>query len=93
MTTHLQPDILECKVKWALGSSTMIKTSEDDEIPAVQFKILEDDPVKVLDSICQQIWNSAVAIGQEKISFYSSPKEGQCQKMFKLPHSCIHFAC
>ena len=70
----------------------MIKASEDDEIPAVQFKILKDDPVKVLDS-CQQIWNSAVAIGLEKISFHSSPKEGQCQKMFKLPHNCIHFVC
>jgi len=57
----------------------MIKASEDDEIPAVQFKILKDDPVKVLDS-CQQIWNSAVVIGLEKISFHSSPKEGHCQK-------------
>ena len=70
----------------------MIKASEDDEIPAVQFKILKDDPVKVLDS-CQQIWNSVVAIGLEKISFHPSPKEGQCQKMFKLPHNCIHFVC
>ena len=50
------------------------------------FQILKDDAVKVLYSICQQIWkNSAVAIGLEKVSFHSNPKEGQCQRMFKLP--------
>ena len=47
----------------------------------------------MLHSICQQIWNSAVATGLEKISFHSSPKERQCQKMFKLPHDCIYLTC
>ena len=54
--THLEPDILECEVKWALGSITMNKTSGDDGIPVELFQILEDDAVKVLHSICQQIW-------------------------------------
>ena len=52
--THLEPDILECEVKWALGSITMNKASGGDEIPAKLFKILKDDAVKVLHSICQQ---------------------------------------
>ena len=56
--THLEPDILECKVKWALGSITMNKASEGDGIPFEQFLILKDDAVKVLHSICQQIWKA-----------------------------------
>ena len=54
--THLEPDILECEVKWALGSITMNKASGDDRIPVELFQILKDDAVKVLHSICQQIW-------------------------------------
>ena len=53
--THLGPDILECEVKWALGSTTMNKVSGGDEIPVELFQILKDDAVKVLHSICQQI--------------------------------------
>ena len=53
--THPEPDILECEVKWALGSITMNKSSGDDGIPAELFQILKDDAVKVLHSICQQI--------------------------------------
>ena len=53
--THLEPDILECEVKWALGSITMNKATEGDRIPVEQFQIQEDDAVKVLHSICQQI--------------------------------------
>ena len=53
MITHLEPDILECKVKWALGSITMNKASGDDVIPVELFQILKDDAVKVLHSICQ----------------------------------------
>ena len=53
--THLEPDILECKVKWALGSITMHKASGGDGIPAELFQVLKDDTVKVLHSICQQI--------------------------------------
>ena len=56
--THLEPDILECKVKWALGSITTNKTSGGDGIPVELFQILEDDAVKVLQSICQQIWKT-----------------------------------
>jgi len=55
VTTHLEPDILECEVKWALGSTTTNKDSGGDGIPAELFQILKDDAVKVLHSICQQI--------------------------------------
>ena len=58
MITHIQPDILECKVKWVLGSITTNKASEEDRIPSELFKILKDDAVKVLHSICQQIWKT-----------------------------------
>ena len=56
--THLEPDILECEVKWALGSITMKKPSGGDGIPAELFQILKDDTVKVLHTICQQIWRT-----------------------------------
>ena len=56
--THLEPDILECEVKWALGSITMDKASGGDGIPVELFQILKDDAVKVLHSICQQIWKT-----------------------------------
>ena len=58
MVTHLEPDILECEVKWALESITTNKTSGSDGIPAELFKILKDDVVKVLHSLCQQIWKT-----------------------------------
>ena len=91
--THLEPDILECKVKWVLGSITTNKASGGDGIPVELFQILKDDAVKVLHSICQSanLENSAVATGLEKVSFHSNLKEGQCQRMFKLLHSCAHF--
>ena len=60
------------------------KGSGGDRISAELFEILKDDAVKVLHSICQQIWKTAVATGLEKVSFHSNPKEGQCQRMFKL---------
>ena len=56
--THLEPDILECEVKWALGSITRNKASGGDRIPVELFQILKDDAVKVLHSICQQIWKT-----------------------------------
>ena len=56
--THLEPDILECEVKWALGGITMNKASEGGRIPAELFQILKDDAVKVLHSICQEIWKA-----------------------------------
>ena len=80
--THLEPDILECEVKWALGSITTNKASGGDGIPVELFQILEDDAVKVE--------SSAVGTGLEKVSFHSNPKERQSQRMLKLPHSCTH---
>ena len=58
MITHLEPDILECEIKWALGSITTNKASRGDGIPVELFQILKDDAVKVLHSICQQIWKA-----------------------------------
>ena len=58
MITHLEPDILECKVKWALGNITLNKARGGDGIPAELFQILKDDAVKVLHSVCQQIWKT-----------------------------------
>ena len=58
MITHLEPDILECEVKWALGSISMNQASGGDGIPAELFQILKDDAVKVLHSLCQQIWKT-----------------------------------
>ena len=86
--THLEPDILECEVKWALGSITTNKASGGD---GIQFSY----------SICKRccyesaalnmpanLENSAVATGLEKFSLHSSPKERRCQRMLKLPHNC-----
>ena len=68
----------------------MKKASGDDGIPAELFPMLKDDAGKVLHSICQQIWKTAVATGLEKVSFHFNPKERQCQRMLKLPHNCTH---
>ena len=88
--THLEPDILECEVKWALGSITMNKASGGDGIPVELFQILKDVSVKVLHAIWQQIWKIHSGHRTGKVSFHSNPKEKQCQKMLKLPHSCTH---
>ena len=80
--THLQPDSLECEVKRTLGSITMNKASGGEGIPAELFQILKEDAVKVLHSICQQIWKTQQWL--EKISFHFNPKERQCQRMLKL---------
>ena len=58
MITHLEPDILECEVKWVLGSITMNKAGRSDGIPFELFQILKEDTVKVLHSICQDIWKT-----------------------------------
>ena len=85
---HLEPDILECEVKWTLGSLTMIIASGGDGIPVELFQILKDDAVKVLYSICQQIWktSSGHRTGKGQFSF-------QSQRMLKLPHNCTHLTC
>ena len=75
--THLEPDILECEVKWALESITMNKASGCDEIPVELFQILKDDAVKVLHSICQEIWKTQQWPQDCKRSvFISIPKKG-----------------
>ena len=71
--THLEPDILECEAKWALGSITMNKASGCDGIQVELFQILKDDAVKVLHSMPANLENSAVATGLEKVSFQSIP--------------------
>ena len=102
----LEPDTLECEVKWALGSITMNKASGGDRIPAELFQILKDDTVNdnvdddnvndndkddnVALSMPANLENSAVATGLEKVSFHSNPKERQCQRMLKLLHNCTH---
>ena len=89
--THLEPNILQCEVKWALGSITMNKASGGDGTPVELFQILKDDAVKVLQlNMPANLENSAVATGLEKVSFHSNPKERQCQRMLKLPHYCTH---
>ena len=90
--THLDPDILECKVKWALGSMTKNKASGGDGIPVELFQILNDDAVKVIN-MPANLENTAVATQLEKVSFHYNPKERQCQKMFKLLHNCTHLTC
>ena len=79
--THLEPDILECEVKWALGSITMNKASRGDRIPAELFQILEDDAVKVLHSICQHIWKTQQWPQDWKRSvFIPIPKKGNAKE-------------
>ena len=92
--THLELDILECEVKWALGSITTNKAGGGDGIPVELFQILKDDAVKLLHSnISENLENSAVATRFEKFSFHSNPKERQYQRMFKLLHNCTHLTC
>ena len=89
--THLEADILECEVKWALQNISTNKASGGDRIPGELFQILKDDAVKVLHSnMLGNFENSAVATGLEKVSFHSNSKERQCQRMLKLPHNCTH---
>ena len=93
MIIHLEPDILECEVKWALESLTTNKASGGDGIPVELFQILKDDAMKVLHSIFQQVWKTHQGTELEKVSFHSNPKERQCQRMLKLLHNCTHLTC
>ena len=79
--THLQPDILECEVKWVLGSITMNKASGGNGISAELFQILKDDAVKVLRSICQQIWKTQQQPQDQKRSFFiPTSKKGSAKE-------------
>ena len=81
MITHLEPDILECEVKWALGSITMNKASGGDGIPVELFQILKDDAMKVLHSICRQIWKTQQWPQDWKRSvFIPIPKKGNAKE-------------
>ena len=89
--THLEPDIMECEVKGSLESITTNKASGRDGIPVEVFQILKGDAVKLLHSICQQIWKTQQwPQDLENVSFHSNPKERQCQRMLKLLHNCTH---
>ena len=92
--THLEPDILECEVKWVLETITMNKASGGDGIPVELFQILKDDAVESAAlNMPANLENSVVATGLEKVSFHSNPKERQCQRMLKLLHNCTHLTC
>ena len=81
VVTHLEPGILECEVKWAIGSITMNKAGGGDGIPVELFKILKDDALKVLHSICQQIWKTQQWPQNWKRSgFISVPKKGNAKE-------------
>ena len=90
--TDLEPDILECEVKWALGSITTNKASRGDRIPVELFQILKDDAVKVLHSICQKIWKTQHGhrTGKGQFSFQSQrkamPKNAQTTTQLHSPH-------
>ena len=79
--SHLEPDILECEIKWVLGSITMNKASGSDGIPAELFQILKDSAVKVLHSVCQQIWKTQQWPQDWKRSvFIPIPKKGNAKE-------------
>ena len=86
MITHLEPSILECEVKWALGSITTNKVNGGDGILAELLQILKDDAVKMLDSICQQIWKTQQWPQDWKRSvFIPIPKKGNAKECSKHP--------
>ena len=91
--THLEPDILECEVKWALESITINKARGGDGIPVELFQFLKDDAVKVLHSICQQIWKtqqwSGHRTGTGQFTFQSRRKA--MPKYAHRPHNCTHY--
>ena len=93
--THLEPDILECEVKWALGSITTNKASGGDGIPVELFQILKDDAVKVLHSICQQMWklSSGHRTGKGPFSFQfqrkAMPKNAQTTTQLHSSHMLV----
>ena len=81
MITNLEPDILECEVKWSLGSITLNRASEGDGIPVELFQILKDDAVEVLHSICQQIWKTEQwPQDWNRSVFIPVPKKGNAKK-------------
>ena len=86
--THLEPDILECEVKWALESITKNKVSGGDGIPVELFQILKDDAVKCCTQYASKFGKLSSGHRTGNVSFHSNPKERQCQRMFKLLYNC-----
>ena len=88
--THLEPDILECEVKWALGSITTNKATGSDRIPVELSQMIKMMLLKCCTQYARksEVKNYAVATGLEKVSFHSNPKERQCQRMLKLLYNC-----
>ena len=87
--THLEPDILECEIKWALGSITTNKANGGDGIPAELFQVLKDE-VKVLHAICQQIWKTQQwPLDWKRSVFIPIPKKGSA-KSVQIPSNCTH---
>ena len=86
--THLEPDILDCEAKWALGSITKNRASGGDGISVELFQILNVESAAL--NMSANLENSAVVTGLKKVSSHSNPKERQCQRMFKLLNNCIH---
>ena len=95
MVIHLEPDILKCEVKWALGGITMNKSSGGVGISAGLFQTLKVDAVKVLHLICQQTWNSPLPTGLERVSFHSNskrkamPKNSQTAAQLHSSHTLV----
>ena len=92
VVTHLEPDILECEVKY-FGSIATNKASGADAIPVELFRILKDDAVKSASLNVSKFGKLSSGHRLEQVSFHSSSKEGQCQRMFKPPQNCTHFTC
>ena len=91
--THLDPDTLEREVKWALGSITMKKASGTDRIPVELFQILKDDAVKVLHSICQQIWKTSSGHRTGKVQFSFQLQRKAMPKNAQTTAQCTHLTC
>ena len=88
--THLEPDILECEVKWTLGSITTNKASGGDRIPVELFQILKSDAVKVLHSLYQQLWKTQQWPQDWKMSVSFQSQRRECKRIFKLLHNCTN---
>ena len=93
VVTHLEPDILECEVKQALGNFIMNKANRGDGIPAEIFKVLKDAAAKVLHSICQQIWKTQQWPQDQKDQFSFQSQRRTIPKSVQTKQNCAHFTC
>ena len=93
MVNYLEPVILECEVKWALGSITTNKASGGDRIPSELLQILKDDDIKLYSQHASKFGKLSSGHRTGKVQFHSSCKELQCQRMFKVSYNCSYFTC